>query len=369
MNSFLNRATIVLAAVVVSSVAPSIHAYVPDINRYDPAGNLTNRLDGAGNSIQYTYDALNRLVHRQYGHGMPWPYQSIFTHDAVGNLLTASNETAYLSFTYDAMDRLASAATTISNFTYTAAYARDAGGLITNLTYAPGKAVSRTYDPDGRLASVSDWLGHTWTFAWDGAGKPTGSTSPGGIVATNHYDAAGRLSSWAAGSLAGRAVTRDAAGLKTRDDITAGPHPVPSLVRYAENIFDAADRLVSAQVRYGSHTNAAVSETYLYDGNGALTNLVSGSNAVFSAAYDPLGQLSSLRLSASARDLSYDALGNRRVSGDRLWIPDHADPLKRPLIEADAASGVPIRYYLWGPGRLLGFIDAASGVLTVAHCD
>ena len=369
MNSFLNRATIVLAAVVVSSVAPSIHAYVPDINRYDPAGNLTNRLDGAGNSIQYTYDALNRLVHRQYGHGMPWPYQSIFTHDAVGNLLTASNETAYLSFTYDAMDRLASAATTISNFTYTAAYARDAGGLITNLTYAPGKAVSRTYDPDGRLASVSDWLGHTWTFAWDGAGKPTGSTSPGGIVATNHYDAAGRLSSWAAGSLAGRAVTRDAAGLKTRDDITAGPHPVPSLVRYAENIFDAADRLVSAQVRYGSHTNAAVSETYLYDGNGALTNLVSGSNAVFSAAYDPLGQLSSLRLSASARDLSYDALGNRLVSGDRLWIPDHADPLKRPLIEADAATGEPIRYYLWGPGRLLGFIDAASGTLTVAHCD
>jgi len=342
---------------------------VPDINRYDPAGNLTNRLDGAGNSIQYTYDALNRLVHRQYGHGMPWPYQSIFTHDAVGNLLTASNETAYLSFTYDAMDRLASAATTISNFTYTAAYARDAGGLITNLTYAPGKAVSRTYDPDGRLASVSDWLGHTWTFAWDGAGKPTGSTSPGGIVATNHYDAAGRLSSWAAGSLAGRAVTRDAAGLKTRDDITAGPHPVPSLVRYAENIFDAADRLVSAQVRYGSHTNAAVSETYLYDGNGALTNLVSGSNAVFSAAYDPLGQLSSLRLSASARDLSYDALGNRVVSGDRLWIPDHADPLKRPLIEADATTGEPLRYYLWAPGRLLGFIDAASGTLTVAHCD
>jgi hypothetical protein len=140
-------------------------------------------------------------------------------------------------------------------------------------------------------------------------------------------------------------------------------------VRYAENTFDAADRLVSAQVRYGSHTNAAVAETYLYDGNGALTNLVSGSNAVFSAAYDPLGQLSSLRLSASARNLSYDALGNRLISGDRLWIPDHADPLKRPLIEADAATGAPLRYYLWAPGRLLGFIDAASGALTVAHCD
>lgn len=39
------------------------------------------------------------------------------------------------------------------------------------------------------------------------------------------------------------------------------------------------------------------------------------------------------------------------------------------MIEADAATGAPLRYYLWAPGRLLGFIDAASGALTVAHCD
>jgi RHS repeat-associated protein len=335
-------------------------------NRYDPAGNLTNRTDGAGNSIASSYDELNRLVMQESGVGSP---ASSYSYDPANNLLTASNATAYLSFGYDAMDRLTSAATSLSNATYNVTYHRDAGGLVTNLVYASGKVVTRAYDPDGRLASVSDWLGHTWTFAWDGTGKPTGSTAPGGILATNHYDAAGRLTSWSVGALAGRAISRDLAGLKTREDVTAGPHPVPSFVRYSENTFDAADRLVTAQVRYGSHTNAAVTETYQYDGNGALTNLVSGSNAVFSAAYDPLGQLSSLRLSASARDLSYDALGNRLVSGDRLWIPDHADPLKRPLIEADAASGVPIRYYLWGPGRLLGFIDAASGVLTVAHCD
>jgi YD repeat-containing protein len=135
--------------------------------------------------------------------------------------------------------------------------------------------------PSGRLANVSDWLGHTWTFAWDGAGKPTGGTAPGGILSTNLYDAAGHLSSRSVGSLAGRAVTRDLAGLKTREDITAGPYPVPSFVRYAENTFDAADRLISASVRYGSHTNAAVSETYQYDGNGALTNLISASNCVY----------------------------------------------------------------------------------------
>ncbi len=299
-----------------------------------------------------------------------------------GRLLTVSNSVCGNAFAYDAMDRLTSAATSLSNATYNVTYRRDAGGLVTNLVYASGKTLTRTYDPDGRLVAVSDWLGHTWTFAWDGAGKPTGGAAPGGILSTNHYDAAGRLAAWSTGSagvppapIVGRTITRDLAGLKTRDDITAGPHPVPSFVRYAENTFDAADRLTSASVRYGSHTNAAVSETYLYDGNGALTNLVSGSNAVFSAAYDALGQMSNLDLRQSAQSAvyAYDPLGNRVVSGDAenatLWLPDHADPLKRPLIEAAAATGEPIRYYLWGPGRLLGFIDAASGVLTVAHCD
>jgi len=125
-------------------------------------------------------------------------------------------------------------------------------------------------------------------------------------------------------------------------------------------------------VRYGSHTNAAIQEIYLYDGNGALTNLVSGTNAVFAASYNALGQLATLQTShwsLATSHFQYDALGNRVGSGDRLWIPDHADPLKRPLVEADAATGEPIRYYLWGPGSLLGFIDAQTEALTVAHCD
>ena len=189
-------------------------------NLYDPAGNLTNRTDGAGNTVHYAYDELNRLVSRSAQSA------DAFSHDAVGNLLTASNETATLTFGYDAMDRLTTATTTLANATFITTFARDVGGLVTNLVYAPGKSITRAYDPDGRLVAVSDWLGHTWAFAWDGAGKPTGGTSPGGIVATNHYEAAGRLSSWSVGSLAGRAITRDLAGLKTRDEIAAGPHPV-----------------------------------------------------------------------------------------------------------------------------------------------
>ena len=339
-------------------------------NAYDLAGNLTNRTDGAGNSVRYTYDALDRLVSRSAESVSSAPSVDAFSYDAVGNLLSASNAVARETFSYDVMDRLATAATALSNAVFTAAYARDTGGLVTNLVYAPGKAVTRTYDTDGRLATVSDWAGHTWVFTHDGASKLTSVLSPDGIAATNRYDAAGRLESWSVGTLAGRAITRDAAGLKIREEITAGPHPAPAFVRYATNTFDAADRLIAASVRYGSHTNAAVSETYLYDGNGALTNVQSAiGNEHY--GYNPLGQLTSLNLRESVPSVvySYDPIGNRIISGERLFIPDHADPLKRPLVEADAATGNVLRYYIWGNSRLLGFIDAASGTLTVAHCD
>jgi len=343
---------------------------IREASAYDFVGNLTNRTDGEGNSVRYTYDALDRLISRSAESVSSVPSVDVFSYDAVGNLLTASNETARLSFSYDVMDRVAAAETAINGITFATAWKRDAGGLVTNLVYAPGKAVTRTYDTDGRLATVSDWAGHTWVFTHDGASKLTSVLSPDGIAATNRYDAAGRLESWSVGTLAGRAITRDAAGLKIREEITAGPHPAPAFVRYATNTFDAADRLIAASVRYGSHTNAAVSETYLYDGNGALTNVQSAiGNEHY--GYNPLGQLTSLNLRESVPSVvySYDPIGNRIISGERLFIPDHADPLKRPLVEADAATGNVLRYYIWGNSRLLGFIDAASGTLTVAHCD
>ena len=87
--------------------------------------------------------------------------------------------------------------------------------------------------------------------------------------------------------------------------------------------------------------------------------------------YDCAGRLASLLTPDTSLLLSYDALGNRvRTSAngtDRLWEVDHSDPLKRPLAET-ATNGAPVRYYVWGAGRLLGVADA-SGALLCAHCD
>ncbi len=110
------------------------------------------------------YDVRNRLARRTTADGM-----DAFSYDLAGNLLAASNAVAAEAFAYDLRDRLTNAVTRIGTNTWESAWLRDAGGLVTNVSYGAGKAVSRTYDLAGRLVAVRDWLGHEWTFSWDGA--------------------------------------------------------------------------------------------------------------------------------------------------------------------------------------------------------
>ena len=82
-----------------------------------------------------------------------------------------------------------------------------------------------------------------------------------------------------------------------------------------------------------------------HDGNGALTNILADGASAFNASYST-GRLVSL--GTNGWHCAYDALGNRVRMGDRIFLPDYDDPLKRPLIEC-AADGSVIRRYLWGP--------------------
>ena len=56
-----------------------------------------------------------------------------FSYDAVGNLLTASNETAHLAFSYDALNRLASSETRVAGQVFGGSYAYELGGLCTTV--------------------------------------------------------------------------------------------------------------------------------------------------------------------------------------------------------------------------------------------
>ena len=207
--------------------------------------------DGAGRSTRYRYDVLNRSTNAVYADGI----SESFTYDAVGNLTTATNASSRLSFGYDAMDRLVSSETRVAGQTFTVGYGYDFGGLATNVVYPDGKAVRTAYDADGRVASVTDWAGRAWTFSRDAAGRLTALVCPNGVSGAWAYDANHAVASWGYSSggaaFAGREITRDAAGIKTEEHVTAGLFPNPSRSRRAQNTFDAADRLVSAQAVQG----------------------------------------------------------------------------------------------------------------------
>ena len=66
---------------------------------YDNNGNLTNRLDGAGNSVRHAYDALNRLTN-----SIAIPNSSLLTPNSAGTTNRfASNAVAPLAVAYDSM--------------------------------------------------------------------------------------------------------------------------------------------------------------------------------------------------------------------------------------------------------------------------
>ena len=224
--------------------------------------------DGAGRSTRYRYDVLNRRTNTVYADGT----FAAFAYDACGNLLAASNVASRLAFGYDAMNRLVSSETRVAGQTFTVGYGHDLGGLCTNVVYPDGKTVRYAYDADGRVASVTDWAGHAFSFTRDAAGHLTALAYPNGVSGAWTYDANHAVSGWNYNNgspFAGRTVTRDAAGIKTEEHVTAGLFPNPQSPRRAQNTFDAADRLVSAQVVSGTN---AYAETYAYDENGALTN-------------------------------------------------------------------------------------------------
>lgn len=328
-------------------------------NTYDLNGNLSKVIDGKGATLSYSYDARNRLVSRATSDG-----DNTFAYDAVGNVVSAINRTATETFVYDNMDRLVDATTHVSGISARNEWYRDAGGLVTGIVYAAGKAISKEYDAEGRLTLVSDWLGHTWRFCWDGAGRLVGMTSPDMRTRTQTYDATGRLKSWKVGEIIGRSFEYDLAGRKICANVTEGLIPVPCVNRHAQNTFDAADRIVLSSVEMDDGTVRRGS--FLYNANDAMTQAVADDESIL-FDYNVDGTLANFNPNGAETIFEYDAFGNRVIIDNHVFIPDQNDALKRPLLEFTKAGQL-IRSYIWMGGMLLGYVDA-DGSLTVAHND
>jgi RHS repeat-associated protein len=330
---------------------------------YDAAGNLVERVDGAGRSAVFSYDSLNRATNAAYSDGT----NLSFSFDAAGSLNRAVGPGATNTFGYGADGALASSTSTAGGVTFEVRYLRDLAGNVTNLTYPDGRRVAYDFDAENRLAEVRDWNGRVYRFGRDGAGRVTEVAFPNGVSNAWTRDQAGRVTGWSyeksGTALVERNFTLDAVGRILDADYAAGPQPVFPATRRLDFAHNAADRITASGVYSGTNAESSV---WMYDGAGAVTN-----GGGRSYAYGARGLLERAWGTNVDFEAGYDALGNRiweRSGGvERRFAVNYADPFKRPLVETDALGTV-VRHYVWGPDRLLA-VEEADGTLRVALTD
>ena len=258
---------------------------------------------------EYTYDAASRLtasgpasgqpgVRTTYSYDDAWrmtrvtqrnPSGSItfndlqYTFDKSGSILTVSDGSGTTSFTYDALNQLAS----VSGPGLSETYTYDTTG--NRLTKG---SLSYTYNAANQLVSASDGTSYTYdlagnlrtrvksgqtTYSWDGVGRLIRIDFPDATYTAYGYD-----------ELGNRISKRDRAGVMTYyvyDGMNLAQEVDASGTVLAVYVHDGLDRPVSM-------TRGGVTYHYLLDRLGNVLGLTDGAGTlVISYRYDPWGNV------------------------------------------------------------------------------
>ena len=69
---------------------------------FNPEGEATSFVNANGQPINYTYNAAGQITHESFSDGSSYTY----TYDANDNMLTATDSTGTITFTYDPITEL-----------------------------------------------------------------------------------------------------------------------------------------------------------------------------------------------------------------------------------------------------------------------
>jgi RHS repeat-associated protein len=236
---------------------------------YDAADRMTSTTDRNGQRIAYSYDPLNRET------GETWYTSSgtqvnalTFSYDANNNLLTAANNTATNTMSYDALDRLSSMQVPF-------------GAVLTN-----------SYDPADNRTLVQDSFGG---------------------VTTRTYDALNRLTTIQFGG-SGQTPLREDMTYTARDQVASQARysdlAGSNLIGSSALTYDAVARLTNLQHEDGTGANLA-NYTNSYDVASRITAEVLDGGTPTSYAYDATNQLTN----DGVATYTYDLNGNRTMTG------------------------------------------------------
>ncbi|MET7612299.1 RHS repeat-associated core domain-containing protein [Streptomyces seoulensis] len=284
---------------------------------YDALGRPATVLDGRGVTTTYTYDNHDRVT-KVATSGGSGNLTVGYTYDRDGNLLTQTDASGVLTYSYDGLGREATR-TLADGAVYTQGY--DPAGNLKTLT-DPGGTTTYGYDAADHLTSLKDPTGASTTFTYDEDGNRTATKLPGGTTQSAQWDNADRPTQIKATTASGTLVTynygyklsdgTDTDQIQTRTD--------PGADKTISYTYDSQSRLSYAQENAGSTKNA--SWLYCYDKAGNLTatsgsaSSCSASSGLTSYTYNAANQLTGMN--GDTTGWSYDKNGNELSAAGQL---------------------------------------------------
>ncbi|TMR22398.1 hypothetical protein ETD86_11950 [Nonomuraea turkmeniaca] len=250
---------------------------------YDALGNPTQRIDAAGTAT-FTWDNVNRLATATdpvTGRTLTYGYDPA---SRLKTITATSGQASTQSFDYDAMDRPTTQ--TLKN---------GAGTQLAKITYGWDKDDNLTTKTTTGLAGAG-----TNTYAYDHAGRLTSWTAPGGATTAYEWDAAGNRT-----KAGGKTFTYD-----ERNRLTSG---------------DGTDHTYTPRGTLATSTKAGATTSYTFD---AFDRLIADGDSLYS--YDALDRVTSRIRGAAKQTFAYAGLGNDlaalRDSGGAVQAAYARDP-------------------------------------------
>ena len=308
--------------------------------QYDAAGNVAESTDRNGRKRTFEYDASNRLLAEHWWQNGVILQSITQTYDAAGNLLSAINPEAQLTYTYDAANRMTTATTFypgLNNPSVTLSYTYDAVGNVLQIRDNLGVQVASTYDYRGNLVTRS----MSGTGVGDGAGVRFTYRANGERATLQRFENAGLTVS------AGKTeYTYFRNGLvKTIDHLMASGTAIASYT-YA---YDALNRVET-------ETHHDDTYRYGYDKTSQLTQMIKNGKLTETFSYDANGN----RLVATGLTPgNYTVIPGNRYSSDGKYIYTHDQEgsLKSKTKIGDGENTV----YTWDFRNRLATVELRSG--------
>ena len=300
---------------------------------YDAVGNVTSRRLRDATSINYGYDALNRLKTKD----LPGSELDLsYGYDLLSRPVSAATTVQTLAFGYDALGRNVTQTSPLG--TVTSAF--DIAGRRTRLTWPDAFYVTYDYLVTGETSAIREngatsGVGVLAMFGYDNLGRRISLTRGNGAVTSYTPDAVSRLSTLAHSfpnstslnvtSTFGYTPAAQIASSTRSNDSYAWTASANRNDASAVNGLNQATSVGSTSLGYDARGNLTSngSATYSYSSE----NLLIGTNLGVSLAYDPLDRLSRYTTASGATDTLYD--GSDAV--------------------ADLSSGSVSFRYVWGP--------------------